>query len=209
MLSKDDANKIKILEILKNSFDKSEIGNALDKKLVEMLEEIDEKNIPSEYLEFYNYHLAEKKNQNKKIKINNKIIHQSKLVRYFENNMEVEKAEKELNKMLKKIKKNQKYYFSTKDLIVIEALISDGVQISEKNKEYFELDSANIPTDIQVMINDGEIAMILLRLVEIIGEDNLKDLGTESLYFIISTLNKLGIDKIRNDMILKTIPLKA
>ena len=27
------------------------------------------------------------------------------------------------------------------------------------------------------MINDGEIAMILLRLVEIIGEDNLKDLG--------------------------------
>ena len=82
-------------------------------------------------------------------------------------------------------------------------------QISEKNKEYFELDSANIPTDIQVMINDGEIAMILLRLVEIIGEDNLKDLGTESLYFIISTLNKLGIDKIRNDMILKTIPLKA
>jgi len=39
--------------------------------------------------------------------------------------------------------------------------------------------------------------------------DNLKDLGTESLYFIISTLNKLGIDKIRNDMILKTIPLKA
>ena len=209
LLSKDDANKIKILEILKNSFDKSEIGNALDKKLVEMLEEIDEKNIPSEYLEFYNYHLAEKKNQNKKIKINNKIIHQSKLVRYFENNMEVVKAEKELNKMLKKIKKNQKYYFSTKDLIVIEALISDGVQISEKNKEYFELDSANIPTDIQVMINDGEIAMILLRLVEIIGEDNLKDLGTESLYFIISTLNKLGIDKIRNDMILKTIPLKA
>ena len=62
---------------------------------------------------------------------------------------------------------------------------------------------------IQVMINDGEIAMILLRLVEIIGEDNLKDLGTESLYFIISTLNKLGIDKIRNDIILKTIPLKA
>ena len=153
--------------------------------------------------------LLKKKNQNKKIKINNKIIHQSKLVRYFENNMEVVKAEKELNKMLKKIKKNQKYYFSTKDLIVIEALISDGVQISEKNKEYFELDSANIPTDIQVMINDGEIAMILLRLVEIIGEDNLKDLGTESLYFIISTLNKLGIDKIRNDMILKTIPLKA
>ena len=99
----------------------------------------------------------------------------------------------------------------------VRNLVSDGVnalvklafKISEKNKQYLELDNANIPTDIQVMINDGEIAMILLRLVEIIGEDNLKDLGTESLYFIISTLNKLGIDKIRDEIIIKTIPLKA
>ena len=122
--------------------------------------------------------------------------------------MDILRAEKELNKMLKTVKKNKKYYFSTKDLIIIESLISDGVKISEKNKQFLELDSANIPTDIQVMINDGEIAMILLRLVEIIGEDNLKDLGTESLYFIISTLNKLGIDKIRDEIIIKTILTK-
>ena len=76
-------------------------------------------------------------------------------------------------------------------------------------KERNHITAMFVISDIQVMINDGEIAMILLRLVEIIGEDNLKDLGTESLYFIISTLNKLGIDKIRNDIILKTIPLKA
>ena len=51
--------------------------------------------------------------------------------------------------------------------------------------------------------------MILLRLVEIIGEDNLNDLGTETLYFIISTLNKLNIDKIRNGIILQVIPVKV
>ena len=66
LLSKDDAYKIKILEILKNSFDKSEIGNALDKKLVEMLEEIDEKNIPSEYLNFIITILLKKKTKIKK-----------------------------------------------------------------------------------------------------------------------------------------------
>ena len=59
------------------------------------------------------------------------------------------------------------------------------------------------------MINDGEMAMILLRLVEIIGEDDLNNLGSESLYFILSTLNKLNIDKIRNSIILKTFPLKV
>ena len=72
-----------------------------------------------------------------------------------------------------------------------------------------DLNKSNIPTDIEVMINDGEIAMILLRLVEIIGEDDLSDLGTETLYFIISTLNKLNIDKIRNDIILQVIPVKV
>ena len=111
--------------------------------------------------------------------------------------------------MLKKIKKNKKYYFSTKDNIVIESLMSDGIEVSEKYKSILELNKSNIPTDIEVMINDGEIAMILLRLVEIIGEDNLKDLGTETLYFIVSTLNKLNIDKIRNDIILQVIPVKV
>ena len=72
-----------------------------------------------------------------------------------------------------------------------------------------DINKSNIPTDIEVMINDGEIAMILLRLVEIIGEDNLNDLGTETLYFIISTLNKLNIDKIRNGIILQVIPVKV
>ena len=71
------------------------------------------------------------------------------------------------------------------------------------------MNKSNIPTDIEVMINDGEIATILLRLVEIIGEDNLNDLGTETLYFIITTLNKLNIDKIRNDIILQVIPTKV
>ena len=59
------------------------------------------------------------------------------------------------------------------------------------------------------MINDGELAMIMLRMVEIIGEDSFINLGSESLYFIISTLNKLNVDKIRNEIILEVLPLKV
>ena len=123
--------------------------------------------------------------------------------------MDSEKVEKELEKILKKKKKNKKYYFSTRDIIVIESLISDGIEVSNKYSSLFELHQSNIPTDIKVMLNDGEMAMILLRLVEIIGEDDLINLGSESLYFIISTLNKLNIDKIRNSIILKVLPLKV
>ena len=92
---------------------------------------------------------------------------------------------------------------------MIESLISDGIKVPEKYENMLDLNKSNIPTDIEVMINDGEIAMILLRLVEIIGEDDLVDLGTETIYFIISTLNKLNIDKIRNDIILQVIPVKV
>ena len=88
-------------------------------------------------------------------------------------------------------------------------MISDGIEVSNKYSSLFELHQSNIPTDIEVMLNDGEMAMILLRLVEIIGEDDLINLGSESLYFIISTLNKLNIDKIRNSIILKVLPLKV
>ena len=88
-------------------------------------------------------------------------------------------------------------------------MISDGIEVSNKYSSLFELHQSNIPTDIKVMLNDGEMAMILLRLVEIIGEDDLINLGSESLYFIISTLNKLNIDKIRNSIILKVLPLKV
>ncbi|MDC2996464.1 hypothetical protein OAZ85_03160, partial [Candidatus Pelagibacter sp.] len=89
------------------------------------------------------------------------------------------------------------------------SLISDGIKVPEKYENMLDLNNSNIPTDIEVMINDGEIAMILLRLVEIIGEDDLVDLGTETIYFIITTLNKLNIDKIRNDIILQVIPVKV
>ena len=209
LVSKDPDTQIKLLELLKREFDDDKLNKAFDKELIRLIRTIDGEKISPENSEFYELQLSKIVNKKFKIKYNNKILHQSKLINYFSGNTSKEKIEKELEKKLKKIKKNKKYYFSTKDNIIIESLISDGIEISEKYESILELNRSNIPTDIEVMINDGEIAMILLRLVEIIGEDNLKDLGTETLYFIISTLNKLNIDKIRNDIILQVIPVKV
>ena len=67
----------------------------------------------------------------------------------------------------------------------------------------------NIPYDIQILINQEEIGLFLLRLVEIIGEDKITDMDPETLYFIISALNQLDIDKLRNQILLKVLPLKV
>ena len=209
LVSKDADTQIRLLKLLKDEFDEDNLNSAFDKELIKHIQTIDEEKISIEYSDFYKTQIARLKNNNLKIKYNNKILHQSKLINYFNGDASKEKVEKDLEKMFKKIKKNKKYYFSTKDNILIESFISDGIKISEKYEKLLELNKSNIPSDIEVMINDGETAMILLRLVEIIGEDDLKDLGTETLYFIISTLNKLNIDKIRNDIILQVIPVKV
>ena len=66
-----------------------------------------------------------------------------------------------------------------------------------------------MPTDIQFLINNNDAGAALLRIAEIIGQDELKDIDLETLEFIISALNQLNIDSLRNKMILKVLPLKV
>ena len=149
-----------------------------------------------------------KKKIRKTYNINNKIIHQSKLIDYFVKDYSIDKATKDTNDILKKVKANKNYIFSNKDKIMLDSLIYDGVDIKKKYANLYER-NPNIPTDLQVYINNEDVGMILLRLVEIIGEDNIEDLGTETLYFITTTLNEINLDKLRNDILIKILPLKV
>ena len=47
-------------------------------------------------------------------------------------------------------------------------------------------------------VNNGDTAAALLRIVEVIGQDELIDIDGDTIYFIISTLNQLDIDLLRN-----------
>ena len=66
-----------------------------------------------------------------------------------------------------------------------------------------------MPTDIQIMINNNEPGAALLRIVEVIGQDRLERMDEDTIYFIISTLNQLNIDSIRNKILFKVLPLKV
>ena len=66
-----------------------------------------------------------------------------------------------------------------------------------------------MPSDIQIFINNEDIASAMLRIIEVIGPDELKDIDEDTLYFIISTLNQLDIDPLRNKILLKVLPLKV
>ena len=61
-------------------------------------------------------------------------------------------------------------------------------------KIYIKVENTEMPTDIQVMINNNEIGSTLLRIIEVIGQDELEALDDATLHFIISALNQLNID---------------
>ena len=208
LLTYDTEEKIKMIYKLKNLMIKDKISNAFDVELVKLLKNLKSDEIPSNYTSFYkNYIVVEDKRKNK-IKFNNKIIHQSKLINYFVKNYEIEKVSKDTNDILKKIKSNKEYVFSNKDKMILDSIIYDGAQIKKNYLELYE-QNPNIPIDLQVLINDKDIGMILLRLVEIIGEDSYEELGTETLYFITSILNQIDLDKIRNSILLEILPFRA
>jgi hypothetical protein len=51
--------------------------------------------------------------------------------------------------------------------------------------------------------------LLALKFVEIIGEDDVSDLDPETIYFIVHILNKANLIKLRNKIIISSLPLRA
>ena len=209
LLTEEPKLKLELAKILKDIFESEGIGNAFDLELEKLLKKIDEVDVPSNFTTFYKQNIKDDTIINKKIKYNNKILHQSKLVNYFNGDYAKSKIEEDLNKFLKKIKKDKKYFLSKKDIIFLEALKSDGIKIPKKYENLYEINKSEMPSDIQKMLDNKEIGAALLRIIEVIGPEKIEDIDDDTVYFIINTLNQLNADLIRNKLLLKVLPLKV
>ena len=209
LITTEIESKLELMNALKNSFKIDGIENAFKNELKIFLNGIEKDDVPSNYTTFYKNYINEEDIELTNIKINNKILHQSKLINYFKIENTTNDFTKDLNDLLQKIKKDKKYFFSKKDVILVESFKSDGVKVSEKFNDLYIVNKSEIPSDIQIFINSGDMATAMLRIVEVIGQDELKNIDEDTLYFIISTLNQLDIDPLRNKILLKVLPLKV
>ena len=209
LITTEIENKLQLMNALKNSFKSEGIENAFNIELKAFLKDIEEDKIPSNFTTFYLNNSDDEEIEQANIKINNKILHQSKLINYLKLEKSKKDPTKDINDFLKKIKKNKKYFFSKKDVILVEAFKSDGIKILEKYNDLYQINDSEIPSDIQIFVNSGDMAAALLRIVEIIGQDNLNNIDEDTLYFIISTLNQLNADPLRNRILFKVLPLKV
>ena len=136
-------------------------------------------------------------------------MHKSRIIRYFNQDIDKKKAQKDFLKIYNKIKKNRKYFFSAKDLALVETLAQDGFLIP-KELDYKEIAKEyNVPSNLLQLAKNKESAFLILKLVEIIGEDEAFNLDPETIYFITHLLNQNNLKKIRNEILISALPQRS
>mgnify|MGYP001221065250 FL=1 len=207
LLTDNLENKLSLLSRLNNSFENSNFKKSFDDELSQLLKKMDKNEIPAKFLSFYQTNLVTEENKKNKIKFNNEVFHQSKVLNYILDKQSLPKTQKLTDNLLSKMKKNKNYSFNFKDVVLLESLRSDGIQIDQIDE--LSKYKSELNPEFDKMIDNEESGMILLKLVEIIGENELDELNSNSLFFIIEIMNRTKLISLRNELLLEILPLKV
>ena len=210
LLSEDNKSKVEYLFLLEELFKKDKIQNIYSNFLSDSLKKIGLGNIPENYQEIAQKRiLNEEENKLGKIKYNDKILHQSKIIKFYLEEESQKKIQKDIDKIIKKINKNKKYFYSAKDLALIDALVKDGFKMPS-NFNYQELsEKYEVPKNLLQLIEKDQSAFLALKIVEIIGEDEPYQLDPETIFFITNLLNQTDLIKIRNKVLISALPQRV
>ena len=210
LLSDSTQNKLDLLFLLKDQFKKANFSNIYTTFLSDKLQELNEDEIPENYKSIVERHIVSNQNLNqKKIKFDDKTLHRSKLIRYFyERDYPIKKTQKEFDGIYKKIKRNKNYFFSAKDVAVLESLENDGLKIPKDIDRESLSKNYSVPDSLIDLANKGQKGFLALKIVEIIGEDEVNNLDPETIYFITNLLNKLDLKEFRNEILSTALPLR-
>ena len=207
LLSDSVETKIEFLFLLEELFKKNNLTNIYSKFLSDRIEEIGVQNLPKEYQEPA---LARIKSDEElllgKVKYNDKILHQSKILKYIVEGENKSKVQKDIDKIFKKITRNKKYFISAKDLALVDALITDGFSLPPNFKYNELIKELDVPKNLLQLAENNQKAFLALKIVEIIGEDEPYQLDSETIFFLINLLNKTNLVTIRNKVLNSALP---
>jgi hypothetical protein len=210
LLNTDVERKLYLAFLLKKLFAKDKLLNVYKEELTLILKSIELNEIPENYLKLVKENSNQDILSDEKVKFKNDILHRSKVIKHFLNqNVKKSRTEKDLKEVYKKIKRNKKYFISIKDIVVLESLKIDGI-ILPKEINLDELSSQlTIPNNLVDLVSQKQTGLVMLKIIEIIGEDSIYDLDPETIYFLNKILNDLNLKKIRNDILSETLPSRV
>jgi hypothetical protein len=211
LLSDNVEIKLKYLFLLNDLFKKDNLSNIYKVFLDQELKEIEEDQIPPSYQQLVAENIVLEKNTRLgKIKYNNNYYHTSKLITFYtEKNISKKRIEKELKNIYKKIKKNKKYKISLKDTILFETLANDNIVVPEELINQEMVKNSLPPIELMNLGKNNETGLLLLRIVELVGQDEIEDLDIQTIYFINHLLIKSGLKKLSNKILITTLPERS
>ncbi len=210
LLSEEEKTKINYLFLLEDLFKKSNLQSIYSKFLSDELMKIGLDNIPENFKEIAKQRILKSEEQKiGKIKYNDKVLHQSKIMKYYLENEEAKKIQKDIDKIFKRISKNRKYFYSAKDLALADALIKDGFNLPSNFNQKELVSRYEVPKNLLQLIEKKQNAFLALRIVEIIGEDEPYQLDSETIYFITNLLNEMDLIQIRNKILISALPQRV
>ena len=210
LLSDSNGSKIEYLLLLEELFKRADLTNIYSKFLSNRIEEIGIENLPEDYKETALARIVSDEDLLLgKVRYNDKILHQSKILKYFVEGENKKKVQKDIDKIFKKISKNKKYFISAKDLALADALIADGFSLPSSFKFNDLAKKFDVPNNLLQLIDNDQKAFLALKIVEIIGEDEPYELDPETIYFVTNLLNKMNLVKIRNKVLNSALPLRT
>ncbi len=210
MLSNDTETKLYFVFLLKELFEKDNLLNVYRAELLNILNKIDKEEIPKSYEDSVTSVLKNNLKLEKKIKFENDILHRSKVIKHFlDNRKKITKTEKEFKSVYKKIKRNKKYFISIKDIIVLESLQVDGISLPDSLNFEDLIMELTVPKNLEEMVEQNQMGLVVLKIIEIIGEDKIENLDPETIYFLSNILNQLNLKKIRNLILSEALPARV
>ncbi len=210
LLSDNEENKVDLLLLLEKLFKKDNLANIYSEFLNNRLKELNKNELSESYQKIVeNKKIDENKFLLGKVKYDDKILHKSKLLKFYIEDQEPKKTQKEFDKLFKKIRKNKKYFYSAKDIALIESVALDGLKIPSDFKIENFSKEYEIPSGLSNLAENNESAFLALKIVEIIGEDEVSQLDSETIYFIVHLLNKTNLKYLRNEIIITALPQRV
>ncbi len=210
LLAEKPLTKLDYLFLLEELFKKADLTNVYSKFLSDKIEEMDIENLPDNYKEAALLRIVSNEDIILgKVKYNDKVIHQSKILKYYVEGENKKKIQKDIDRIFKKITKNKKYFISAKDLALADTLIKDGYTLPSNFKYNELIKKFDVPKNLLELIDNDQKAFLALKIVEIIGEDEPYQLDPETIYFVTNLLNKMNLVTIRNKVLNSALPLRT
>ena len=210
LLSDNNETKIQLLFLLENLFKKDNLTKLYVNFLSDRLKEIDLESVSDSYHEVVIKNIiSDEEFKLGKIKYDDKILHRSKLIKFYTENESQKKIQKDFDKIFKKIRRNKKYFYSAKDLALVESFAKDGFIIPKDLNYQKLLKKYDVPDNLLQLVKNQEVAFLTLKIIEIIGEDEPYQLDPETIYFVTHLLNQINLRNIRNEILISALPLRS